>query len=138
MLVKAGGTGWHSGASSQQFIQSDGAVDFTVQSNDDTLVAGFSKNKIKGDYKRIDFAIFLSANGGLYVYEHGFNKGNFGNYHKKDTFRIERQGSKVTYSRNCQPFYVSKQPSSGQLMTAVSLYSRGARISHAIMYGASQ
>jgi hypothetical protein len=138
MLVKAGGTGWHSGASSQQFIPGDGAVDFTVQSNDDTLVVGFSRNATKGDYKRIDFAIFLSANGGFYVYEHGFNKGNFGNYRKKDTFRIERQGSKVIYSRNCEPFYISKQPSSGQLMTAVSLYSRGARISHTTMYGASQ
>jgi len=138
LLVKNGSTGWHSGASSQQFIKGDGAIDFKVLNDDDTLVVGLAKNNTKGDYKGINYAIFVSANGSFYVYEDGFSKGSFGDYNEKDVFRIERQGTKITYMRNCEPFYVSKRQSRGDLIADVSLYSRGGRIANSIMYGVSQ
>jgi len=137
MLVKSGGKGWDSGAASIQYIPGDGAVEFTVLDNNDTIVFGLSGKNEDAGYKWINYAIYFSANGSFYVYENGFNKGSFGNYDKMDVFRIERRGRTVTYMQNCEPFYVSKLPSSGKLMSDVSLYSRGARIQKAIMYGAS-
>ena len=106
--------------------------------DDDTLVVGLAKENTEGDYKRIDYAIFVSANGSFYVYEDGFNKGSYGEYNEKDNFRIERQGTKVTYMRNCEPFYVSKRRSRGDLIANAAIYSRRARIANSIMYGASQ
>jgi len=137
MLVKKGGTGWNSGAASIQNIVGDGAVEITVQDNDDTIVAGLSGNNEDAGYNMIDYAIFISTNGSFYVYEDGFNKGSFGDYDKMDVFRIERQGTRVTYMRNCEPFYVSKRPSRGKLILDVSLYSKGAKITNATIYGAS-
>ena len=92
----------------------------------------------EGDYKSINYAIFISSNGSFYVYEDGFNKGSFGDYKEKDVFRIERQGTKIIYMRNCEPFYISKQSSRGNLIADASLYSRGGRIANSIMYGVSQ
>lgn len=137
MLVKTGGAGWNSGAASAQVILGDGAAEFTVQDNDNTLVFGWSGKNDDADYKRIDYAVYASANGSFYVYEEGFSKGSFGSYDKSDVFRIERQGTRVIYMRNCEPFYVSKRPSKGRLITDVALYSRGGRIAKAMMYNVS-
>lgn len=136
-LVKSGGNGWNSGAASIQNISGNGGVELMVHENDDTMVFGLSKDNKDAGFKRIGYAIYVAANGDFYVYEDGFNKGGFGSYDKKDIFRVERQGSKVTYMRNCEPFYVSKVPSRGKLMVDVSLYSRGSRITNAIIYGVS-
>ena len=137
ILVKTGGTGWNSGAASAQAIPGDGAVEFTVQDNDNTLVFGLSGSNDDADYKRIDYAVYTSANGSFYVYEEGFSKGSFGSYDTGDVFRIERQGTRVIYMRNCEAFYVSKRPSKGRLIMDVALYSKGAQIVKAMMYGVS-
>lgn len=135
-LEKTGGKGWQSGAASLQYMPGDGAVEFTVRDDNDTLVFGLSRTNENAGYKDIDYAIYVSSNGSFNVYEDGFNKGSFGTYHNKDLFRIERQGSEITYLRNCEPFYVSKKPSTGRLLLDVSLYTRGAQIANAIIYGA--
>jgi hypothetical protein len=135
-LEKTGDRGWQSGAASLQYMPGDGAVEFTVSDDNDTLVFGLSRRNENAGYKDIDYAIYVSSNGSFNVYEDGFNKGSFGAYHNKDIFRIERQGSRITYLRNCEPFYVSKKPSTGRLLLDVSLYSRGAKIANAVIYGA--
>ena len=135
-LEKTGGKGWHSGAASQQYVPGDGAVEFTVRDDNHTLVLGLSGTNADPGYKDIDYAIYVSSNGSFNVYEDGFNKGSFGAYHGKDIFRIERQGSEITYLRNCEPFFVSKKPSTGRLFLDVSLYSIGAQIVNAVIYGA--
>ena len=137
-LVKTDGKGWTSGAASIQEMSGDGAVEFTVQNNDDTVVFGLSANNEDPGYKKIEFAIYVSSNGSFFVYEDGFNKGSFGDYDKQDVFRIERHGTNITYMRNCEPFYVSKQSSEGKVVVDVALYSRNARITKAVMYGATQ
>lgn len=137
ILVKTGGTGWNSGAASVQGILGDGAVEVTVLDNDNTMAFGLSRKNDGIDYKMIDYAVYTSTNGSFYVYEEGFNKGSFGNYDQSDVFRIERQGTKVIYMHNCEPFYVSKRPSKGRLIMDVSLYSKGAQIAKAMMYGVS-
>lgn len=137
LLVNTGGKGWSSGAASIQNMLGDGAVEFTVQNDDDTVVFGLSRENEDAGYKKIDYAIYISSNGLYYVYENGFNKGSFGKYDATDVFRIERRGTKITYVHNCEPFYVSKRSSQGKLLVDVALHSKNARISKAIMYGAS-
>ena len=133
-LIKAGATGWNSGAASVQTIPGDGAVEFSAVTTDTYRMLGLSNSNASAAYDTIGYAIYLRIDGTLSVYENGTHRGRFGTYQGDDVLRVERSGSTVVYRRNGAIFYTSTVPSTGALLADAALRDAAARFDSATIY----
>ena len=85
------------------------------------------------NYTSIDYAIYPTLNGVLYIYERGVYKGYFGTYTTGDDFSIIRTGDVVKYYKNNALIYTSTITSSETLFVDTALYSYGATIANAAL-----
>ena len=74
------------------------------------------------NYTSIDYAIYPTLNGVLYIYERGVYKGYFGTYTTGDDFSIIRTGDVVKYYKNNALIYTSTITSSETLFVDTALY----------------
>jgi RHS repeat-associated protein len=99
-------TDWDAGGSSTRAILSgDGYVEFAVAYWTSSLMAGLSSDDSSVYYSDIDFAIFLGYDSatdarGVYVFEGGVLKGDFGTWSPyTDRFRVVVANGVVSYQR---------------------------------------
>ena len=123
-LTKTAAQSWsNAGAASVQQIPegSDGAVYMTVYGTGHNQMLGFSQVNDGPGYTTIDFAIYPSY-GGLYVYEDGTSRGQFGTYASGDVLKVQRTGTTITYLKNDTVVYTSSINSTGSIIADVSIY----------------
>lgn len=136
-LLKAGtAADWDAGASSFQTIASgqEGYMEFTAGEINTYRVAGLGVGDGDQSYADVDFAVSLSAGGGLGVYESGQYRGSFGAFNSGDRMRVEVIDGHVRYLRNGAIFYSSTQPVPAEaLRIDTSLFSAGATIQNAVI-----
>src|SRR5262249_58893113 len=108
-LTKTAADGWgNAGAASvQSIVSGDGYLEFTASERTTYRMCGLARNDVNQDYPSIDFAIYLAADGNVYVHELGAQRGNFGAYTAGDRLRVAIVGGVVKYSRNGTVFYTS-------------------------------
>src|SRR5437773_10726347 len=81
-LTKAASDGWgNAGAASTQTISSgDGYVELTATETNTWRMCGLSHTDTNQDYTTIDFGLLEGADGNLWVFESGVQRGTFGAY----------------------------------------------------------
>ena len=135
-VVKTTATAWgNSGMASLQYIPGDGGVSFTAQETNTYRMCGLSASNANANYTTIGFTIYLSIDGALHIYEKGVHLGMVGTYVAGDHLRVERKGSVVLYKKNSQIIYKSSVQSQGSLIVDCALYSKGATIIDALVWG---
>ncbi|WP_437578391.1 M23 family metallopeptidase [Sorangium sp. So ce887] len=136
-LTRTAGWGWHAGASSVHQIEAgNGFVEFSTNEANLQKMAGLSHGDADQGYGDIDYAIYLRADGGLEIYEHGYWQGFFGTYQAGDVFRVEVLGGQVRYLKNGTVFYTSTTAPTYPLALDTSLYDEGATLTNATISGA--
>ncbi|TRX50873.1 RHS repeat-associated core domain-containing protein [Fulvivirga sp. M361] len=130
-LTKDAVGGWNGGASSVNRLAAgyDGWVSFKSMFTDKALMVGLSRQDMSIAFNSIEYALSLQANGQIVVYEKGVLINSFGTYQVGDDFRVERNGTQVTYLHNGTPFYTSTTSSATDLIVDVSLSTAGAAMS---------
>lgn len=110
-VVKTSGNGasWDAKFKTNKTIPSNGSISWTVDQNNKLIMTGLTEKTTvtHPSYAFIDFAIYTHSNGRFYVYEKSKYKGHFGIYNQGDSFKVERVGSTIKYSRNGTVFYTS-------------------------------
>ena len=92
-LTKTAPEGWgNAGASSTRGIGL-GNAKFTVSTTNGYPMYGLGSSDDNRDWKDIDFAIYPSPYGRLYIYEKGVYRGSFGTYSQGDTLRVGVEGA---------------------------------------------
>ncbi len=119
---------WDAGLTTLGSFSGDGYVEFEVPQTNKNIMVGLAAENTDPSYTSIDYAIYMTASGGLIIYESGTHKGTFGSYSANDVFSVERMGDKVYYKKNNETFYVSQTLSSGSLLGDISLYTPGATV----------
>ena len=100
-LTKTGAAGWNAGAVSSQTINAgDGYVEFTASETNLARMCGLGNGDSGQNYTDIEYAIQLTASdgsNGIWIFESGTLRGNFGTYGVGDKFRVAVQGGVVKY-----------------------------------------
>jgi len=138
-IQKTGGAPatWDAGAASTTAIQSgDGYVQATVDSTSTYRMFGLSNGDSSVLFGDIDFAAYL-AGGTLGVFEHGLNKGTFGNIAVGDVIKVSIESGVVKYYRNGVVVYTSSAPAKYPLLVDTSINSSGGQIYNVSVCGAS-
>ena len=127
-LTKTAADGWDAGAASQNVIPGGyGYMEFTATETTTLRMAGLSFGNSDAGYGDIDFAIYLSSNSELFVYEAGSSRGQFGTYATGDHLRVELWHGVVRYRKNGLVLYTSNwEPPHYPLRVDTSLYTQGA------------
>ncbi|HKS26263.1 MAG TPA: S8 family serine peptidase, partial [Pyrinomonadaceae bacterium] len=135
-LSKTWPDAWNGGAVSTQSITSgDGYVEVTASETGTYRMFGLSNGDSNQYYSDIDFACYMAAGGGVYVYESGSYRGAFGSYTTGDKLRVAVEGGVVKYSKNGTVFYTSGVSPTYPLLVDTSLYNIGSTLSNAVMSG---
>jgi len=103
-------------------------------------MCGLGNGDAGQSYTDIEFAIQLTASdgtNGIWVFESGTLRGNFGTYVTGDKFRVAVEGGVVKYKKNGTVFYTSSVSPSYPLLVDTSLYSTGTTVSNIVFSGAS-
>jgi len=127
-LTKTGAQGWNSGASTTASFVGDVYTEFTTAEADSSKMAGLSVGDSNQGLADIDFAIYMTAAGNLYVYESGTNQGNVGTYVAGDILRVENIGGVVTYRQNGNLLYTSAGTPGGALGFDSSMFTVGSTL----------
>lgn len=127
-LTKTAGAGWNAGASTSETLAADGYVEFTTAENNTAKIAGLSNGDSNQTFGDIDFGIYLTAAGAVYIYEGGAYRTTTGSYAASDVFRINVTGTTVTYLQNGNLIYTSGVSPTSPLLFDTSLYTTGATI----------
>lgn len=127
-LTKTVGHPWNAGASSVETITGAGFMEFTTAETDRAKQAGLSNGDSNVNFTDIDFGIRLNAASQVRVYEGGVYRGTFGSYVAGDIFRVEANGTVVTYARNGVVFYTSTVAPTYPLLVDTSLLDKNATI----------
>jgi hypothetical protein len=123
-----------SGARSIRSIPSgNGYVEFTTSETNRTKAAGLNSRDHSPHLHDIAFAIALTADSRVYVYENGTVRGDFTDYVAGDTFRVEVAGNRVRYARNGTVFYTSTVTPTFPLFVDAALINQGATIKNATL-----
>jgi hypothetical protein len=131
--------GWAAGAVSTQGIGSqDGYVEFTATETNTYRMCGLSHGDANQNYTDIAYAIYLTADGTMQVYESGVSRGNFGAYATGDVFRVALEGGAIKYRKNGTLFYTSTVAPTLPLLVDASLYSPGATLVNVVISGTLQ
>ncbi|MEL7003580.1 MAG: hypothetical protein AAFN93_12725, partial [Bacteroidota bacterium] len=93
---------WNAGASSKNILKSntDGWVEFTIDDLGSIYMIGLSYEDRSIDYKEIDFAAFVKADGIFGIFESGVNRGNISTVNIGDVFRVAREATYIRYYQN--------------------------------------
>ncbi len=85
----------------------------------------------------LDYAIYLAADGWVYILENGVSRGQFVPYASSDKFRIERSADgHVVYEKNGVTFYTSSVVSTAALRADSTLYTPGATLQGVVLSAA--
>ena len=138
-LSKTGiATAWDAGATSIASIPAgDGYIEFAVADATTLKSAGLSNGNGGQSYTDIDFALYLSVDGGVAIYEAGIKIGNFRTYESGDRFRVQVLGGVVTYWRNDKLLYTSTGSPTYPLVLDSSLRTPGTAILDARVHAGS-
>ncbi|WP_338790565.1 choice-of-anchor D domain-containing protein [Bernardetia sp. MNP-M8] len=117
-------SGWNTSANSTKKVIGNGGIVFKVDNLINSAI-GLSKKESGTGFNSIDYAIYLTATGTVYVFEKGINRGSFGNYQARDGFKIERVGTTIQYSKNGVIFRTSTNVLTDDLLVDVSLQTTG-------------
>ncbi len=135
-LTKTAPTAWgNAGAASAQIVSGDGKVKFTAAETNTYRMAGFSSINTDANYTSINYALYLRADGRVYIYELGTLKANATSYVSGDIFTVERTGTTIRYMKNNSVIYTSAVASSGDLVVDSALYETNSKITNAVVFG---
>ncbi|HKG46248.1 MAG TPA: hypothetical protein VKB02_05950, partial [Pyrinomonadaceae bacterium] len=136
-LTKTGAAGWNAGAVSTQTINSgDGYVEFTASETNLARMCGLGNSDSGQNYTDIEYAIQLTASdgtNGVWIFESGTLRGNFGTYSAGDKFRVAVEGGVVKYKKNGTVLYTSSVTPTYPLLVDTSLYSTGSTVANVVL-----
>ena len=133
-ITKIAADGWNAGAGSTQSIASgDGHVQCTATQTNTYRLIGLGTTDSSRSYEDVDFAIYPAANGLVYVFENGVNRGAFGAYATGDRLRVSVRGGTVRYSRNGLVLYTSAVAPTYPLRVDTSFYTSGASLGDVVL-----
>lgn len=124
---------WDAGARSVQTFNSGNAfVEWRVSCVDSTHSAemvGLTADNTTASFEDIDFAIYTDANGSIYVYENGANKGAVSAWDKttNNVFKVAVENGVVRYYQNNNLIYTSAVAPTYPLFADCSMHCYGAR-----------
>jgi hypothetical protein len=127
-ITKTGGDGWNAGASTISSLPGDGSATFTTAETNTYKMAGLTHAVTDSSYDTIDYALFLTAQGTVSIYEGGTFVAGAGSYAANDVFSVKSTGGVVTYLQNGNVLYTSTKAPTFPLFVDASLYSNGATI----------
>ena len=134
-----GGTaaGWTAGAVSVRVAgEGDAGVEFTAVETNTYRLLGLSHGDSSQDYTDVDFAIYPAANGYVYIFEGGVNRGAVGMYRSGDRLAVEVVSGIVRYKVNGAILYANLSPTLVYpLRVDTALYSPGATFVNVVGYG---
>ena len=136
-LTKTGAAGWNAGAVSTQTINAgDGYVEFTASETNLARMCGLGNGDAGQNYTDIEYAIQLTASdgtNGIWIFESGTLRGNFGTYSAGDRLRVAVEGGVVKYKKNGTVLYTSSVTATYPLLVDTSLYSTGSSLSNMVL-----
>ena len=121
------------GATSQEQLNADGYVEFTVGEINTMWMAGLSHGNDDTTYADIDFGFRFNGGGWADVLENGIYAGGDTPYAPGDVFRIAIANGRVQYSVNGRYLMESARAPQLPLLLDSSLLSVGASIRDAVM-----
>ena len=121
------------GATSQEQLNSDGSVEFTVGELNTMWMAGLSHGNDDTTYADIDFGFRFNGGGWADVLENGIYAGGDTPYAPGDVFRIAIANGRVQYSVNGRYLMESTRAPQLPLLLDSSFLSVGASIRDAVM-----
>jgi parallel beta-helix repeat protein len=128
--------GWgNSGAASTTRFSGNGGVKFIVAATSMDLACGLSPTNFDAHFNTMAYAVVLSSENLLKVYESGVLKGTFGTYKSGDILSVERSGTTIFYKKNGTSFYASSISAGGSLLADCALSTPGATIKDAKIFG---
>jgi len=98
-------------------------------------MCGLSHGDSDQNYPDIDFAIYLTSGGAVWVYESGASRGSFGTYKTGDVFRVALEGGVIKYRQNGTVFYTSLVAPTLPLVVDTSLNTPGATLGNVVLNG---
>ncbi len=134
-LTKTAADGWgNAGAASTQTISSgDGYVELTATETNTWRMCGLSHTDTNQDYTTIDFGLLEGADGNLWVFESGVQRGTFGAYATGDDLRVSIESGVVKYKKNGTVIYTSTVAPSYPLLVDTSLNTAGSTLSNVLI-----
>ena len=126
--------GWNrSGFATEQTIEGNGYVEWVASTSNKHIMVGLSAINPNPHFNSIDYAIYMVSNGTLRIYESGVLKGSFGAYAIGDRFKVERNGTTITYFRNQELLYTSILPAGLPLMGDAALHTVGSSLQDLVL-----
>src|SRR5262249_32013009 len=122
--------------SAKAIVSGDGFLQFSTAEADRAKIVGLGNGNSSQSYQDVEYGVYLTAAGGVQVYESGLRRGIFGKYAAGDRFRVGIDSGVVQYSRNGVVFYTSAVAPKYPLLAAAALYPRHATVTDAFMAGA--
>ena len=121
---------WSAGAASVQTLSGNGYVEFTIAETGAYMMAGLVNTYGGPSYQTIDYAIYLTGDTYVVIYEDGTYVEVFGTYAAGDVFEINVVGSTVTYLQNSNLLYTSHKTPTLPLRFAASIFKPGAAVNN--------
>ncbi len=126
-ITKSAGAAWDAGAAALPRLAGDGFVEFTVDVTGKYRAIGLSSfGSPSLNYNTIDHGIYLKGGGTpteFEIVENGPVAGaGTGTYAVGDTFRIQRDGTTITYWHNGEIHYTSIVAAAGERMIDVAIF----------------
>jgi len=138
-VIKTATNGWNNaGASSTRGIgaASGGYVDFFLPTDPGFAMFGLSNGDMDHDYPDIDYAFYTyPPTRQLMVFENGIFRVQFGEYTEGDWVEIAVYGGVVYYYWNGELVFTSAKTPTFPLRVDTALYSTGAEVTGASLYG---
>jgi PKD repeat protein len=122
--------GWDAGAISENYLASgiSGWIQMGIKELNKLRVFGLASYNTTTAFEDIDYGFQMRSRRTFRVVENGIVKANFGTFTTTDVFRIERNGTTITYLYNGAVVYTSTVPSTGNLYADASLFKQKASI----------
>jgi hypothetical protein len=130
------GGGWDAGAASAQRLDSgDGYVEATASETNKGRMFGLSKGNPGEEYTEIDYAINLSYDGSLGIWENGTFRGTVGTYAMGNRVRVAVEAGAVTYRKDGALLYSSAVSPAYPLLVDAALNALGSTVRDATISG---
>ena len=133
----SGGNSWNAGAYSSQGFTGAGSVTTSVVMNNQNAMVGLSSDVGNSSYSTIDYAIYQTTGGYLYIYENGHNVLSYGpRYEAGDELTVERlDDGTVQYLLNGTVFYTSATlaPADVELIVDASIHTSTGQIGETVL-----
>lgn len=105
-IQKVSGDGnWNAGMRSREAYSGGAFASATAPSSNIDAMFGLNSSSTTSSYTDIDHAIYLAANGNIYVYEEGADKGMYGTWSAGQTYTVQYDGTNIKYMRDGSVFH---------------------------------